>query len=123
MTTSTWWRILRPTHSVIRSRATGPGREGSLSKMLSSMPDGDLELLRNPNRNIIEVLDSRRILDTAAAIGVDHRGGLLQLEAIAAAIVHNGELWYGRHANVSPVTARIAGDIGIRLHILSDAAP
>jgi len=118
MTPSTWWRILRPVHAAIRARAGQPSNapKGAFTSRLEEYEDEDLELIRQPDPKIIQVLDSRRILDSAAAIGVDHRGGLLQLESLGAALLHNADLWFGRHRNVSPTIEEAAKE-----HILSDA--
>ena len=57
--------------------------------------------------------------DTAAALDVSHRGGMLQLETIAAAVVYSGTLWYGSERNISPVTKRIAADLDIDIHVVT----
>ena len=120
MTPSTWWRILRPAHAVIASRATGQPQTatGQLSRLLDQLSDGALDLVRRPDSSIIQRLDSSDLLDTAAALGVNYRGGLLQLEAAAAAVVHGGELWYGLDRNISPVTETIAADLGITINVV-----
>lgn len=121
VTTSTWWRLLRPVHGVIHARATGTtqGVEGSFTAVMNTMPDEVLNRVRQPDARLLQVLDSRRILDTAAALGVSHRGGMLQLETIAAAVVYSGTLWYGSERNISPVTKRIAADLDIDIHVVT----
>lgn len=70
--------------------------------------------VRQPDADILEVLDPGPLLDRAAIIAARLGGtGLPVAESLAAAVIHDAPLWFGIPANVGHVTARAAGDLGI----------
>jgi hypothetical protein len=70
------WRLLQRVHS--------PGT-GQISRLLAALPGGDLTVVRYPHPEVLQVLDSRPLLDSAAAIVARYgASGLLVAESLAA---------------------------------------
>lgn len=71
---------------------------------------------------VVQVLDSRPLLDEAAAIAARYgAGGLLIAESLAAGFAHGRQLWFGTERNVGLALARIADDLRITVHVLGHA--
>jgi hypothetical protein len=102
------WRLLQRVHS--------PGT-GQLSRLLASLPGGDLDVVRWPHPEVLQVLDPRPLLDEAAAISARYGGGLLVAETLAAGLAHGRQLWFGTPANVGLSTTRAAGELGLAVHV------
>lgn len=104
------WRLLQRIHA--------PGT-GQLSRLLSVLPREDLAVVRYPNPDVLQILDPRPLLDSAASISARYgAGGLLIAETLAAGLVHGHELWFGPVRNVGRALARIAGDLGITVRVV-----
>jgi hypothetical protein len=103
------WRLLQRVHA--------PGG-GQLSQLLASLPGGDLGVVRYPHPDVIQVLDLRPLLDSAASIAARYRaGGLLIAETLAAGLAHGHQLWFGLDRNVGRSLAAIAGELDIAVHV------
>jgi len=103
------WRLLQGVHA-----PSG----GQLSQLLAALPGGDLGVVRHPDPEILQVLDPRPLLDEAAAIAARYRaGGLLIAESLAAGRTFGHQLWFGTERNVGQSLARVAGDLGIDIHV------
>lgn len=101
------YRLLQHIHA--------PG-SGQLSALLA---DSDLNAIRRPHPEVLEVLDPRPLLDEAAAIGAAYRSaGLLVGETLAAGLVHGRRLFYGTDRNVGVRLAEIAHDLDITIHVV-----
>ena len=126
MTPSTWWRLLRPAHTILdtRSQGTAPEITGVFSRIFAASSNPQIEAIIDPNPQIIEILDSRPLLSLAASLGTNNTtptrrsGSLNGLESLAAAVHHNGALWYGRERNVEPFIANRAPQLGIDINII-----
>lgn len=58
---------------------------GQLTTSLARLPDTDRQALRNPNPEVLQILDPRPLLDETARIGASYTtGGLLVCETLAA---------------------------------------
>lgn len=105
------WRLLQRVHA--------PGT-GQLSQLLAALPGGDLTVVRYPHPEVLQVLDPRPMLDTAASIAARYRaGGLLIAETLAAGLAHGHQLWFGLERNVSRSLAAIAGELDITVNVTS----
>lgn len=103
------WRLLQRVHA--------PG-DGQLSQLLAALPGGDLDVVRYPHPDVLQILDPRPLLDRAASIAARYRaGGLLIAETLAAGIANGHQLWFGTTRNIGPALARIAEDLGIAIHV------
>lgn len=109
LTTSAHWRILLRIHL----RGTG-----QLSQLLRALPPGDRAVLRKPAANVVEVLDSRPLLDEAAAVAAAYGNtGWHVAETIAAGLAHGRQLWFGTERNVGRRMREIADDLGLAIYI------
>ncbi len=64
------------------------------------------------------MLDSRPLLDDAAAIAARYRRtGLLIAETLAAGLAFGRQLWFGTPANIGRVVEQAAGELGITIHV------
>ena len=82
---------------------------GQLSRLLAALRGGDIEVIRYPHPEVLQVLDPRPLLDDAAAIAARFRTtGLLIAETLAAGVAHGSQLWFGIDANVGQLVARAA---------------
>lgn len=105
------WRLLQRVHA--------PGT-GQLSQLLAALPGGDLTVVRYPHPEVLQVLDPRPMLDTAASIAARYRaGGLLIAETLAAGLAHGHQLWFGLERNVGRSLAAIAGELDITVNVTS----
>jgi hypothetical protein len=103
------WRLLQRVHT--------PGT-GQLSRLLAALPGGDLDVVRFPHPEVLQVLDPRPLLDSAAAISARYAaGGLLVAETLAAGLAHGRQLWFGAERNVGQALRRIAADVGMDIHV------
>ena len=99
-------------------RVHAPGT-GQLSQLLAALPGGDLDVIRFPHPEVLQVLDLRPLLDSAAAISARYAaGGLLIAETLAAGLVHGHGLWFGAERNVGQALRRIAADVGIDIRVV-----
>ncbi len=104
------WRLLQALHA---------SRGGQLSRLMDPLSPGGRRGVRQPDADILEVLDPRPLLDRAAIIAAHLGGtGLLVAESLAAAVIHDAPLWFGIPANGGQVTARAAGDLGVTINVL-----
>lgn len=108
--TSRYWRLLQRIHS--------PGT-GQLSQILSTLSSSDLDALRYPHPEVLQILDSRPLLDEAARLGSRFGGGWLIDETLAAGLHHGRTLWFGAERNVGRVVREAADELGITVHIAS----
>ncbi|MGH9268007.1 MAG: hypothetical protein ACRD0D_07510 [Acidimicrobiales bacterium] len=103
------WRLLQRVHA--------PGG-GQLSQLLDALPGGDLTVVRFPHPEVLQVLDPRPLLDSAASIAARYgAGGLLIAETLAAGLAHGRQLWFGLDRNVGRSMARIADELGITINV------
>lgn len=103
------WRLLMRVHA--------PGA-GQLSQLLAALPGDDLDVVRYPHPDVLQILDPRPLLDSAASIAARYSaGGLLIAETLAAGLVHGHQLWFGTSRNIGQALARIADDLGIAVHV------
>jgi hypothetical protein len=91
---------------------------GQLSRLLANLPGGDLGVVRWPHPEVLQIIDSRPLLDEAAAIAARYNGtGLLIAETLAAGLAYGRQLYFGTERNVGPLLARAAGELGIGVHV------
>lgn len=103
------WRLLQRVHA--------PGG-GQLSQLLATLPGGDLTVVRYPHPEVLQVLDPRPLLDSAAAIAARYRaGGLLIAETLAAGLAHGHQLWFGLERNIGRSLAAIAAEFDIAVRV------
>lgn len=106
-------------HWRLPQRVHAPGT-GQLSQLLAALPGGDLTVVRYPHPEVLQVLDPRPMLDTAASIASRYRaGGLLIAETLAAGLAHGHQLWFGLERNVGRSLAAIAGEFDITVNVTS----
>jgi hypothetical protein len=102
-------------HYRLLQRVHAPGT-GQLSALLA---DRDAQALRQPDPDVLQILDPRPLLDQAAAIGARFSAsGLLVGETLAAGLTFGHQLWFGTRRNVGARLAQIADDLGIDVRIL-----
>lgn len=107
---SRYFRLLQRIHN--------PGT-GQLSEAMRDLSPRDRDSFRHPDSLLVQVLDPRRLLDRAAAIGARYStGGLLMTETLAAGLDHGRQLWFGAHRNVGPRLSAIAEDLRIAIHVV-----
>lgn len=95
---------------------------GQLTTSLARLPDTDRQALRNPNPEVLQILDPRPLLDETARIGASYTtGGLLVCETLAAGLVHGRQLWFGTGRNIGRRLAEIADDLDITIHTAEPA--
>ena len=109
LTTSAHWRILQRIHA--------PG-SGQLSQALGALSPGGPVALREPVPAVLEVLDSRPMLDQAAAIAATYGNtGWHVAETVVAGLIHGRQLWFGTERNVGRRMREIADDLGVAIYI------
>lgn len=105
-------------HYRLLQRVHQPGI-GRLTRILTGLSDAGREAIRRPHPEILEVLDSRPLLDQAAQIAARYRtGGLLVTETLAAGLAHRRALYFGTADNIGDRFAAIASDLGITITVL-----
>ena len=105
------WRLLQRLHA--------PG-EGQLSQILAQLSVADRDVLRQPDPDILQILDLRPLLDDAAIIAAHYgNAGLLVAETVAAGLQYGRSLWFGTERNVGIRLAEIALDLDITIHVIS----
>ena len=103
------WRLLQRVHA-----PSG----GQLSQLLAGLPTTDLTVARFPHPEVLQILDPRPLLDSAAQIAAHHRaGGLLTCETLAAGLTHGHQLWFGLERNIGRSLATIADELNITIHV------
>ena len=107
--TSRHWRLLQRIHA--------PGT-GQLSQILSTLSRTDLDGLRYPHPEILQIADPRPFLDEAARLGARFGGGWLTDETLAAGLHHGRTLWFGTEQNVGRGLAAAADELGITVHVV-----
>ena len=108
--TSRYWRTLQALH--------GAGG-GQLSQMLVTLSPADLDGLRYPHPEVLQILDSRPLVDEAAQLGASFGGGWLVDEIRAAGLHHGRAVWSGTERNVGRTLKAAADDPGMAVHIVS----
>jgi hypothetical protein len=102
------WRLLQRIHAPAA---------GQLSTMLTALRPSDLDTIRFPHPEVLQILDPRPLLDEAAQLAAHHRGGWLIAETLAAGLHHGHTLWFGNQRNVGSLLATAADTLGITIHI------
>lgn len=75
-------------------------------------------MVRFPHPEVLQVLDSRPLLDPAASIAARyHAGGLLIAETLAAGLAHGRQLWFGLERNIGRSLATMAAALDITIHV------
>ena len=78
--------------------------------------------MRFPHPELLQVLDPRPLLDSAASISARYRaGGLLIAETLAAGLAHGHQLWFGLERNIGRSLAAIADELGITIQVADGA--
>ncbi len=103
------WRLLQALHHP---------RGGQLSQILDPLGEFDRAALRFPHPEVLQVLDTRPLLDQAAQIAGRFGGGWLIAENLAAGRAHGRQLWFARQANVGRVIEHAARELGIAVHVV-----
>jgi hypothetical protein len=98
-------------------RIHAPGT-GQLSGVLARFSEEDLDAVRFPHPEVLQVLDTRILLDEAAQITALHGGGWLIGETLAAGRSFGHALWFGRPDNVGRVMATASERLGITIHVV-----
>jgi hypothetical protein len=104
------WRLLQRLHS--------PGT-GQISRALSLLSPAGRDGIRFPHPEVLQVLDSRPLLDEAAQLAAQYGGGWLVAETLAAGLTFGRTLWFGTEANVGRIVTSAAGSLGIQVHVLA----
>lgn len=105
-------------HYRLLQRIHAPGT-GQLSQLLD---ETDLQAIRRPHPEVLQILDPRPLLDDAAAIGAAYdAAGLLVGETLAAGLAHGNQLWFGTPRNIGKRLAEIAADLRIAINISEPA--
>lgn len=102
------WRLLQALHNP---------RGGQLTRILAPLPEPDRSALRWPHPDVLQVLDSRPLLDTAASLAAGFGGGLRNAEILAAGVAHRAQLWFGHPDNVGPAVTEGAAQLGVAIHV------
>jgi hypothetical protein len=90
-----------------------------LSQLLGRLPERDFSVVRFPHPEVLQVLDPRPLLDSAASIAARYSvGGLLVAETLAAGLVYGGQLWFGLERNVGRSLLVVARELGIAVHVV-----
>jgi hypothetical protein len=102
------WRLLQ--------RLRSPGT-GQISRALSLLSPAGRDGIRFPHPEVLQILDSRPLLDEAAQLAARHGGGWLVAETLAAGLT------FGRateaNVNLSRIVTGAAGTLGIQVHVLA----
>ncbi len=101
------WRLLQRIHAPAA---------GQLSSILTALRPADLDTIRFPHPEVLQVLDPRPLLDEAAQLAARHRGGWLIAETLAAGGHHGPALWFGTARTVGSLLARAADALGLPVH-------
>lgn len=101
------WRLLK---ALLSPRA------GQLPPFVDQLSPAGRDSIRQPDSDIVQVLDSRPLFDTAASIAVRYGTGLLVAETLAAGLVY-GSLWFGAEENVGRLLRRAASELGIPVRL------
>ena len=105
------WRLLQRIHA--------PG-DGQLSQLLATLSPPDGDTIRYPHPEVLQIADTRPLLDEAARIAARYGGtGWLIAETLAAGLTYGRTLWFGTERNVGHVLAQAAGDLGITVHVIT----
>ena len=119
---------LRPKRGVERTAGrASPGatylralpRDGQISRALSLLSPAGRDGIRFPHPEVLQVLDSRPLLDEAAQLAAQYGGGWLVAETLAAGLTFGRTLWFGTEANVGRIVTSAAGSLGIQVHVLA----
>jgi hypothetical protein len=104
------WRLLQRVYA-----PTG----GQLSQLLAALPGSDLDAIRFPHPEVVQVFDPRPLLNSAADIAARYSaGGLLVAETLAAGLAYGRQLWFGTERNVGQVLSGVAADLGIAVRVV-----
>ncbi len=107
-------------HFRLLQRIHQPGN-GQLTAALQRLSPGGRRAMRDPNSEVIQVLDPRPLLDDAAAIGARYRtGGLLIVETLAAGFAFGHQLWFGTERNVGGRLRSVALELDVTVHLAGD---
>ena len=104
------WRLLQALHNP---------RGGQLSRILALLSEQDRAALRWPHPEVLQVLDSRPLLDSAARLAGRFGGSLRNAEILAAGVANHAELWFGAGANIGPAITAGAEGLGLAVHVAS----
>lgn len=97
------WRLLQRVHNPAG---------GQLSRLLASLPGGDLGVVRWPHPEVLVVLDPRPLFDEAAILAARFGGtGLLVAETLTAGLTYGRDLWFGTPTNVGRLLERAADEL------------
>jgi hypothetical protein len=102
------WRLLQALHHP---------RGGQLTRILAPLSEQDRAALRWPHPEVLQVLDSRPLLDSAARLAARYGGGLRNAEVLAAGVANHAELWFGAGANIGPAITAGAEGLGLAVHV------
>lgn len=102
------WRLLQALHHP---------RGGRLTQILARLSEQDRASLRWPHPEVLQVLDSRPLLDRAARLAARYGGGLRNAEILAAGVANHADLWFGLRANVGPAITAGAEGLGVTVHV------
>jgi hypothetical protein len=104
LTAARHWRLLQGLHG------------GQLSQLLARLSPAGREGMGYPHLEVLQVLDSRPVLDEAAILAARFGGtGLLVAETLAAGLTYGRQLWFGVPSNVG--NPRAANELGIAVHV------
>lgn len=104
------WRLLQALHHP---------RGGQLTRILAPLSEPDRAALRWPHPEVLQVLDSRPLLDSASRLAARFGGGGRSAEVLAAGVANHAELWFGTGANVGPAITGGAEGLGLVVHVPS----
>ena len=99
ITPAAWSRVLRSRHRVDDPRQVAIGQLSELISRLS--PDGRAKLAM-PDPSLLEIVDPRPFLDTAARLAVSYRLSYMAAEMASAALFHRAPLHFASELNVPP---------------------
>lgn len=102
------WRVLQALHNP---------RGGQLTRILAPLSEPDRAALRWPHPEVLQVLDSRPLLDSAARLAARYGGGWRSAEVLAAGVSNHAELWFGTGANIGPAITAGAEGLGLSVHV------
>jgi hypothetical protein len=103
------WRLLQRIHN--------PGT-GQLSTVLARFSRESLDAIRFPRPEVLQVLDTRVLLDEAAQITAQYGGAWIIGETLAAGQMFGQALWFGRRDNIGSVTAGASEALGITIQVI-----
>lgn len=86
-------------------------------RVLATLRPAERDALCFPHPEVLQIIDSRPLLDEAARLGERFGGGWLVDETLVAGL-HNGRaLWFGSECNVGGLVAGAADELGIAVHV------